>query len=396
MPLDARPAAPPAPAPQSGTVRAGRLAPLSIVIPTYNRGALLAETVEAVARTGAGLEHEFVVIDDGSTDDTPARLAELARRLPNLTWKSIPNGGPGQARNVGAGLARHPVLLFLGDDIQPLNADFLRVHAELHAANPDPGFGVLGKVVWPDRPQADVNFVMAHIQGKGGEQFGYADFTPYSFLDFRFFYTANVSVKRAVVADWERDGFSHGYTLYGFEDIEFAYRLAKGPGGLQLFYTPASVGTHHHAYTVAGFIGRQANCGRMAKVFLDQHGEVGELLGIASLVRVLDSAGAGDDRDLADLMAVADGLKAWARLLEVEHRIGSQHWHDDLLRGVFELAYLEGFVQAWGRPDANLTDAYRHILERATRHLHRAARNEILGDAFPLARALPWAAQRAV
>ncbi|HEY0836427.1 MAG TPA: glycosyltransferase [Azospirillum sp.] len=392
MPLDARTAALPHARPTGG---AHRLASLSIVIPTFNRGDLLVETVEAVARAAEGLEHEFVIIDDGSSDHTPRILAALAGRIPTLVWKSIPNGGPGQARNLGAAMARNDVVVFLGDDIQPCNRDFLRVHAELHAANPDPGFAVLGKVVWPDRPEADISFVMAHIQGKGGEQFGYADFTPFSVLDFRFFYTANISVKRTIVADWRAEGFSDAYTLAAYEDIEFAYRMSKGPTGLQLFYTPASTGTHHHPYTVAGFIGRQNNCGLMAKVFLDQHPEVGELIGVGALVRALDSAAhADDDRDLADLMSIVDALKAWARLLESEHRIGSQHWHDDLIRGVFELAYLQGFVQAWDRPDANLCAAYRLLLQRFTQHMQRSLRAEILGDAVSFARALPWMAHR--
>ncbi|WP_029008284.1 glycosyltransferase family 2 protein [Azospirillum halopraeferens] len=391
MPLDVRPAGQPETEPHGGS----RLAPLSIVVPTFNRGDLLVETLEAVARTAEGLEHEFVIIDDGSSDHTPALLADLAGRLPNLTWKSIPNGGPGQARNLGAAMARHPVVLFLGDDIQPLNGDFLRAHAELHAANPDPGFAVLGKVVWPDRPDADVNFVMAHIQGKGGEQFGYADFTPFTMLDFRFFYTCNISVKRNVVTDWQRDGFSDAYTLAAFEDIEFAYRMSKRPHGMKIFYTPISCGTHHHPYTVAGFMGRQANCGAMAKVFVDQHPEVAELIGLGPLVRALESPPDGDDdRDLADLMSVAEGLKAWARLLEAEHRIGSQHWHDDVVRGVFELAYLQAFIGARATAQANLTQAYRLILERFSRHVQRSLRAEIIGDVLPVARALPWMAHR--
>ncbi|HYD64292.1 glycosyltransferase family 2 protein [Azospirillum sp.] len=392
MPLDARTAALPNARPTSG---AQRLASLSIVIPTYNRGDLLAETVEAVARAAEGLEHEFVIIDDGSSDQTPQILADLAGRLPGVVWRSIPNGGPGQARNLGASMAKNDVVVFLGDDIQPCNRDFLRVHAELHAANPDPGFAVLGKVVWPDRPEADISFVMAHIQGKGGEQFGYADFTPFTELDFRFFYTANISVKRNVVADWHAEGFSDTYHLYGFEDIEFAYRLSRTRTGLRIFYTPASVGTHHHPYTVAGFIGRQVNAGHMAKVFIDQHPEVADLIGVGPLVRALQSADDGSgDRELADLMSVVDGLKAWARLLETEHRIGSQHWHDDVLRGVFEMSYLQGFIQAWDQPDANHTAAHRLILERFSRHMQRSLRTEILGDVIPLAKVLPWAAHR--
>src|SRR5690606_38036181 len=146
----------------------------------------------------------------------------------------------------------------------PVDDAFFRVHAELHARHPELEFAVLGKVVWPDRRELDVNPVMAHVQGPGGEQFGYADLKPYTFLDWRFFYTANVSVKRGLVDDWPGEGFSSAFPLAAYEDAEFAYRMMQRDPPLRLFYTPASLGTHHHPFSADAFMARQVAAGMMA------------------------------------------------------------------------------------------------------------------------------------
>ncbi len=81
--------------------------PLSVVIPTYNRGALMEENVRAAVAIARGLDIEFLLVDDGSTDDTPRRLSALAREFPNIRWERLSNGGPGRARNAGVAMARN-------------------------------------------------------------------------------------------------------------------------------------------------------------------------------------------------------------------------------------------------------------------------------------------------
>ncbi len=91
---------------------------LSVVIPTYDAGALLAEAVRSVGAGGAaGVELgeiEILVADDGSTDGSPATVAGL----PGVRVLSQPNRGPGAARNLGLEAARGEVVAFLdADDI---------------------------------------------------------------------------------------------------------------------------------------------------------------------------------------------------------------------------------------------------------------------------------------
>jgi GT2 family glycosyltransferase len=85
---------------------------VSIVVPTYQRRALVRRAVASVlAQTRA--QFEVIVVDDGSTDGTREALADLDERV-RCVWQ--PNRGVAAARNVGIGLARAPIVAFLDSD----------------------------------------------------------------------------------------------------------------------------------------------------------------------------------------------------------------------------------------------------------------------------------------
>ena len=88
---------------------------VSIVIPVYNRGALLREAVaSALAQTYRPIE--IVVVDDESTDDTPRVIESLAAEHAELRAVRRANGGPGLARESGRLEARGEFLQYLDSD----------------------------------------------------------------------------------------------------------------------------------------------------------------------------------------------------------------------------------------------------------------------------------------
>lgn len=115
--------APPANIPPAGTAQDPLSAPLSLVIPVYNRPEDIAE---CLARLGPSLPHllEVLVVDDGSRDGRTPEAAEAAiaaleaAGAPAGQVRLIrqPNGGPGAARNTGAREARGEWLVFLDSD----------------------------------------------------------------------------------------------------------------------------------------------------------------------------------------------------------------------------------------------------------------------------------------
>ena len=361
-----------------GPLTTNDLLPLSVVIPTYNRSTLLRETLRRCVANSGGVELELIIIDDGSTDNTPLVLGELQHEIPNLVWKRVPNAGPGQARNLGASIAKHEVILFLGDDIQPLNDDFFRVHSRTHTSYPSDKFAVLGKCVWSANSHDNISFVMAHIQGRGGEQFGYADLSPYTWLDWNFFYTSNISVKKKVLPDWLKSGFRREFTTAAWEDVELAYRLKKELGSFRIFYDPGSVGQHIHTYDVESFFNRQFNSGMMASVILELHPELIQQLSFTPIINALGQPGANRGILLAaDYLSVIEGIKSFARIMDAKGILGRAAWHDDLLFAVFELAFQHGFITARSTMTSNFEAAYEHILDKCLQKLHRAMYHEI-------------------
>ena len=116
---------------------------VSIVVPVYNRAALLVEAVEsALAQTYRPIE--IIVVDDASTDDTPRVIASLCARHVEVRSVRRENGGPGLARETGRLAAR-------GDFIQYLDSDDLllprKIELQIAALQARPDCGAAYGVV---------------------------------------------------------------------------------------------------------------------------------------------------------------------------------------------------------------------------------------------------------
>ena len=88
------------------------MARVSVIIPAYNRARLLPEAVNSVlAQTYQ--DFELIVIDDGSTDDTP----EVARAFPpSVKYFRQANAGLSAVRNRGVELTKGDYIVFLDSD----------------------------------------------------------------------------------------------------------------------------------------------------------------------------------------------------------------------------------------------------------------------------------------
>ena len=89
---------------------------VSVIIPTYNRRAMVREAIDSVlAQTAAGFE--LIVVDDGSSDGTGEDLARFsAEHSDTIRIEHTTNRGPAAARNRGVAMARAPLIAFLDSD----------------------------------------------------------------------------------------------------------------------------------------------------------------------------------------------------------------------------------------------------------------------------------------
>jgi glycosyltransferase involved in cell wall biosynthesis len=204
---------------------------LSVVIPSYNRAPVLARCLDALAGQDPA-PGEVVVVDDGSTDATPAVLAERG-------WvRAIrqDNGGRAAAKNSGVAAARGDVVLFLDDDVIA-TPGLVGRHAAHHRARPEPHEALLGRVTWS--PEVEVTRHM-HWLEHGGPLFHYDEIDDPGDVTWKMLYTANVSLKRDFL-----EPFDTGLPI--FEDSELAYRLRRR--GLRIRYDADALGWHQREET---------------------------------------------------------------------------------------------------------------------------------------------------
>lgn len=89
---------------------------VSVIIPAYNEEKVITQTVRSILAFDHKGEMEVLVIDDGSTDATSARVREI--NDPRVRLFTIPNGGKAHALQYGTERAKHEFLVFLDGDTQ--------------------------------------------------------------------------------------------------------------------------------------------------------------------------------------------------------------------------------------------------------------------------------------
>ena len=114
---------------------------VSVVLTVYNRARFAAEAIDSIlAQTLA--DFELIIVDDGSTDDSPKVIADYAKRDSRVIVISQKNAGLAAARNAGAKKARADLLAFMDDDDHSLptrlqkQADFLHSHSDIDCCVP--------------------------------------------------------------------------------------------------------------------------------------------------------------------------------------------------------------------------------------------------------------------
>lgn len=134
---------------------------VSVIVPSYNAAHFLTETLASVAAQSYA-HWEVLVIDDGSTDETPALLRSLT--MPTLRYHRQANQGVAAARNQGLALAKGELIAFLdADDL--FAPDNLRQKVEFLQAHPSIGLVHSAEEVFDSETAQTLRLA----KGKGGK-----------------------------------------------------------------------------------------------------------------------------------------------------------------------------------------------------------------------------------
>lgn len=110
---------------------------ISVIIPSYNYGHLIAEALDSVINQ-TFKDWEIIVVDDGSKDNTKEVVSKYIQKDSRISYYEQQNAGPSAARNKAMKIAK-------GDFIQFLDADDLierkkfEVQLQLFRDNPQAG-----------------------------------------------------------------------------------------------------------------------------------------------------------------------------------------------------------------------------------------------------------------
>lgn len=210
---------------------------VSIVIPVHGELAYTLACLRSVARHGAQVPCEVIVVDDASPDDS----LPVLRQITGLRLLRNPrNLGFVGSCNAGAEMARGEFLLFLNNDTQ-VTANWLDALLQCFADHSD--CGIAGsRLVYPD----------GRLQEAGGLVFADGDcwnigrFEPRGSPSYRYrreadyVSGASLMIRREVFEGI--GGFDTRYAPAYYEDVDLAFAVRQL--GLRVYYEPASMVIH--------------------------------------------------------------------------------------------------------------------------------------------------------
>jgi glycosyltransferase involved in cell wall biosynthesis len=137
---------------------------LSIVVPIFNEEELLPEVLRRVRAIGYS-PIELVLVDDASTDGTPAILREESKRPNTIVLTHEVNQGKGAAIRTGLEHTSGEIIIIQDADLEYDPNDIIKVVAPILTGKTDVTFGsrFLGKVEGMALPNLVANHLLAWL-----------------------------------------------------------------------------------------------------------------------------------------------------------------------------------------------------------------------------------------
>ncbi len=214
---------------------------VEVVIPTHNRREPLQRCLAALS--DQSFDDFSVALVDDASDEPVASWLEAARYpFPIRQMRVESNAGPAHARNLAARSSASEYIAFIDDDVVA-DPHWLRNHWDaFHRAGPQAV--VIGPLLAPpDWRPTPWNRWEAETIAVEYRRMLAAEYAP----TWRQFFTGNAFLARD--AFLAAGGFNEDFKRA--EDIEFAYRLARG--GATFIFEPNAIGLHYAERSLASW-----------------------------------------------------------------------------------------------------------------------------------------------
>ncbi len=221
---------------------------LSIILVNFNDAAHLPECLSSIEANAGGGGVEVIVVDNASTDGSPALVAE---RFPRVTLiRNERNEGFGRANNIAVRQSRGELALFMNTDVVLYPGVLELLLGEMRA---HPDTGIVGPALLTPAGPFQASF--------GGRTSFFAELAKKGFLnglrtralrkdrsrrEVRWVSGAFLLVRRG--AFLEAGGFDERFFLY-FEDIDLCERILGK--GWKVVFLPAAVSLHYGGATTS-------------------------------------------------------------------------------------------------------------------------------------------------
>lgn len=236
---------------------------ISIIIPSYNRSEFIRKILHCLGKqTLRPDQFEVIIVDDGSTDSTKQivqkfnqwnsqiqiRYFYVPRRLPVRALYNCNRAGP--IRNLGASKARGEIFLFMDSDIL-IPQNYLQELCKQHQSY---DVVVPRRVYLNKETTSQSEIDPSAMQPNNRMQINWQDYLKdfYSTdnwesleLPWKYFMTYCLSVRREIF--FQAGGFRTNFISYGYEDLDWGYRVVQS--GARLKYLPTEV---YHLYHFDG------------------------------------------------------------------------------------------------------------------------------------------------
>ncbi len=187
---------------------------VSVIVPAYNAASTLAACLKSAQRAKP---LEIILVDDGSSDETPTIAASFGVKLIRTEGRS----GPAAARNLGARAARGAVLFFVDADVQMYDGTVDRVW---DAFQVDPSLDAL--IGSYDDSPADPDFLSQY------KNLMHCFVHQSAQTEASTFWSGCGAIRRDLFL--AHSGFSSDYGRPAIEDIELGYRLIQARRKIRL------------------------------------------------------------------------------------------------------------------------------------------------------------------